>query len=165
MRYTAIAQAMLICDRRGEPFHLPKGLSDTDLCRTLCSVLSARTYQGDSLDAASDHLQAQLREDRVTGLPALFSVLQHYDSRIEQAHVATIILNYLRDEGIIAEIGVSDDERLQNCAQACAKLCYGSGFELPHNLSDSTLPDLTLKLAIMRLGHTYPANGQKYGLS
>ncbi len=164
-RYTAIAQATLICDRRNEIFHLQKGLSDTSLCRTLSSVVNAGSYQGDSLDAVSDSLEAQLRKDRVTGLPALLSVLQHYHSRTEQANVALRILNYLKDEGVIAEIGVSDDERLQNCAQACARLCYSSGFELPRNLSDPALPDLTLKLAIMRVGRAYPADGQKYALS
>ncbi len=89
-------------------------------------------------------------------------MLQHYRSRTEQANVATRTLNYLKEEGIISEIGVSDDERLQNCAQVCARLCYNSGFELPRNLSDPTLPDLVLKLAIMRASRAYPADGQKY---
>ena len=163
-RYTAIAQATLVCERKNETLHLQGGLSDADLCRTLSSVLNAGTCQGDSLEAISDKLQAQLREDRVTGLPVLFSELEHYHSRTEQAKVATRSLDYLKHEGIITKIGECDDDRLQICAQACARLCYSSGFELPRNLSDAALPDLAVKLAIMKFGRANPVDSQKYTL-
>ncbi len=161
-RYTAIAQATLICERKKEKIHVQKGLSDGDLSDTLKKRLNC---QGESLDAISDELQARLREDRVRGLPALFSEVQHYHSRTEQVRVAIKSLSYLKDEGIITEIGDCEDGRLQNCAQACARLCYSSGFELPHNLNDATLPDLAVKLAIMQAGRANPVDGQKHMLS
>lgn len=148
-RYTTIAQATLLCKRKKKPLHLKKGLSDADLCRTLSSVLG---YQRDSLDVISDELQALLRDDRVRGLSTLFSELQHYDSRTEQAEAAMKVLKYLKVMNVIEEIGSFDDEQLRNCAQVCASLCYKSGFDLPRNLSDATLPDLALKLAIMMYG-------------
>ena len=158
-RYTAIAQATLIGERKKETFDPQKGLSDDDLSKTLSLRLNC---QGKSLDVISEELQARLREDRVRALPALFSELQHYHSRTEQVRVAIKSLSYLKDEGIITKIGDCEDERLQICAQACARLCYTSGFGLPHNLNDATLPDLAVKLAIMKAGRANPVDGQMH---
>ncbi len=134
-RYTTIAQAVFICERKNEVFQVQE-----------------------ELDIVRDKRQTQLHKNGVTGLPELpelpelFSDLQHYHSHTEQAKAATKILSYLKDEGIITEIGGSNDERLQLCAQVCARLCYSSGFELPRNLSDAMLPDLVVKLANMMFG-------------
>lgn len=164
-RYTAIAQATLITERRNEPFRLVHGLSDSDLYDTLASLVEGKSGHQDSLDALSDRFRTHLREAWVVGLPEIFFPLQHYHSHAEQDEIATLNLSHLKDEGTILEIGDSDEERLQSSAQLCGRLCFWGGFELPPNLSDATLPDLLAKLSIMKLGHGLAVDGWRHTFS
>ncbi|TQV90245.1 Glycoside hydrolase, clan GH-D [Cordyceps javanica] len=153
-KYTALAQAMLISERKHEGLWVQPRLSDYDLCRALSTLLESTDWTiNDSIDALSDKFQAQLQEDRVAGLPDCFFPLHGHDSRDEQAEAAAPSLRHLKEIRFISEIGHFDEERLQIAAEACGKLCFKHNLELPKGLDDTMLPDLLAKLASMEEGH------------
>lgn len=97
-KYTALAQAMLISERKHKGLRVQPRLSDYDLCRALSPLLNSADWTIDeSIDTLSDKFQAQLREDRVAGLPDCFFPLHSYTSRDEQAEAAAPSLRHLKE--------------------------------------------------------------------
>ncbi len=151
-RYTALAQATLLSIRKHEKLGVATCLSDYYLCRALSPLLDSTDGTTEaSIDTLSDKFQLQLREFQVAGLPDFFFPLRLLNSRAQQTEAVVPSLGFLKNIGIISEIGHSDEERLQFAAQACGELCFANHFELPAGLSDAMLPDLLAKFAIMEL--------------
>ncbi|OAA42777.1 Glycoside hydrolase, clan GH-D [Cordyceps fumosorosea ARSEF 2679] len=147
-QYTALAQGMLINLRRNKDLVVQPCSNDDEVPRDLLPLLDSSDWPINGIDDLSDKFQAQLREDRVVGLPGCFFPLQRHYTYDEQAKAAAPSLCYLREIGIISKIGHSNEERLRTVAK--------NTFELPAILDDTMLPDLLSKFTIMEVAR----NGQ-----
>ena len=152
-RYTAVAQAELIMRRRKNKLRVQPCLSDRALCRVLSPLLDHpdQTING-SIDTLSYLFEAQLRRDKVVGLPDFCFPLQCCEGHSRQAQAAARTFSYLREIEIISGLGTFDEETLHIAAQACGRLCSENHFELPIDLTDRQLPDLLVKLVSIDFG-------------
>lgn len=152
-RYTAVAQAELIQSRQKKKLRVRPCLSEHTLCQVLSPLLDYpdQTING-SINTLSHLFEAQLRRDRVVGLPFFCFPLQRCEGNSGQARAVARTFSYLREKTIISELGTSDEETLHFAAQACGRLCSQNHFEFPIDLTDEQLPDLLLKLAAIDFG-------------
>ncbi|KAM3505686.1 hypothetical protein MY11210_007876 [Beauveria gryllotalpidicola] len=150
-QYTALAQGMLIILRRNKDFAVQPCSNDDEISRALSPLLGSSDWPINGIDDLSDKFQAQLREDRVVGLPGCFFPLKCHYTHDEQAKAAAPSLCYLREIGVISKIGHSNEERLRTVAKVCGRLCFKNTFELPTGLDDTMLPDLLSKFTIMEV--------------
>ncbi|KAM3499402.1 hypothetical protein MY10362_007338 [Beauveria mimosiformis] len=144
-QYTALAQGMLIILRRNKDLVVQPCSNDDEVPRDLLPLLDSSDWPINGIDDLSDKFQAQLREDRVVGLPGCFFPLQRHYTHDEQAKAAAPSLCYLREIGIISKIRHSNEERLRTVAKPTmtTQVAPCDSFMKPSNTGPETAPDLT----------------------
>lgn len=137
-KYTAIAQATRIGERKVQELRIRRGITDVDLYRALTVAVDCEATDEDgphSFDALSDKFKSRLSEGRVVALPTVFFSLQVNRRHDEQDEFVTRSLDFLKAKDLIS-----------------LEISFWGGFELPWDLNDQKLPDLLAKLAISQLG-------------